>query len=144
LAKEVLLAIDPSKLSVKNSALLVYTINFIVCLYELGEIERAEKIYESEMPILPAVTKVMALAVKILVAERFFFLGRYEESREHYQQALNEKLSKRRHLSILYRLAQIDEKSGDRLAAQQKYKKVADNGNKLWIATQAKKYLEHI
>lgn len=143
-AKEVLLSIEKSYLSVKNGTLLAYTINLISCLYELGEISYAEELFETQIPILPPVNRRMTLAMKLLVAERFFFLNRYEESREKFQQLLSEKISKCIRLGILYRLAQIDEKTGDIVSAQKKYKEVSDNGNKLWIAIQAQKHLKRI
>ncbi|WP_427340814.1 tetratricopeptide repeat protein [Caloranaerobacter sp. DY30410] len=143
-AKEVLLSIEKSYLSVKNGTLLAYTINLISCLYELGEISYAEELFETQIPILPPVNQRMTLAMKLLVAERFFFLNRYEESKEKFQQLLSEKISKCIRLGILYRLAQIDEKTGDIVSAQKKYKEVSDNGNKLWIAIQAQKHLKRI
>ncbi|QZY55951.1 tetratricopeptide repeat protein [Crassaminicella profunda] len=141
-AKEILLSTPKSYLSVKNGTLLVYTINLISCLYELGEVDDAEELYETQVPLLPPVNQRMRIAMKLLIAERFFFLNKYEESKEQFQQLLKEKISKRRKLSILYRLAQIDEKNGNLIAAQKKYKEVAENGNHLGIAIQAQKHLQ--
>jgi len=118
-AKEVLLSIDKSYLSLKNGTLLVYTINLMSCLYELGEISYAEELFETQIPLLPPVNQRMALAMKLIIAERFFFLNRYEESKEKFQQLLQEKISKRVSLGILYRLAQIDEKTGNIVSAQE-------------------------
>ncbi|MEW9095268.1 MAG: hypothetical protein AB2417_09320 [Clostridiaceae bacterium] len=140
-AKEVLLSIDKTHLSVKNGALLIYTINLLCCLYELGEISHAEEIFETQIPLLPPVNARMTLSMKLLVAERFLFLNRYEESKEKLQELLNEKITKRMRISVLYNLAKIDENTGDIDSAQKKYKEVADNGNKLWIAEEAKKHL---
>lgn len=142
-AKELLLAIDKSRLSHKNGTLLAYTINLITCLYELGEISDAEKLYETQITVLPAVNPRMVLAVKSLAAERYFFLNRYEESKAQFTQLLKEKLSKRQYLSTLFRLAQLDEKAGDITAAKEKYSKVASQGNKLYIAKQAGNIIEN-
>ena len=143
-ATELLLNIDKSHLSVKNGTLLVYTINLIVALYELGEISKAEELFEKQIPLLPPVNRGMRLSMKILVAERLFFLNRYEESREQFMELLNEKLSKRKRLGILHTLAQIDEKTGEIVSALEKYKEVVKDGNKLWIATEARRQLEEI
>jgi len=137
-AKEVLLSIDKNKLSYRNGSLLAYTINLISCYYELGEIDRAEELYETQMPTLSPVNKRMMLAVNMLMAERFFFLKRYNESREYFNRLWKEKLSKCRRLEILYRLAQMDELEGNTESAIKRYQKVADNGNKLWIAAKAR------
>lgn len=141
-AKDILLSIDKSKLSVINGSLLAYTINLIGCYYELGEIEKAEKLFETEIPLLCPVNSKMRLAMELLIAERFFFLDRYEESKQKFEQLLNnKKLNKYQKLNILYFLAKIDEKKGDIISAQEKYKEVADKGNKLWISEQARKRL---
>lgn len=143
-SKEILLSIDKSNLSVKNGTLLVYTINLISCLYELGEVSAAEKLFETQVPLLPPVNRGMRLSMKILVAERLFILNRYEESKEQFAQLLEEKLSKRRRLGILYILAQIEEKAGDMASAKEKYREVEDNGNKLWIAVKSQDRLKSL
>lgn len=141
-AKEVLLSIDKSYLSNKSGTLLLYTINLISCLYELGELSDAEELFETQIPILAPVNKRMNLAVNLLIAERFFFLNRYKESKEKFEEILsNEKLDKCTRLSILYTLAQIDKQNGDLISARNKYKEILDNGNKLYIAVKSKEYL---
>ncbi|MBU5484164.1 tripartite tricarboxylate transporter TctB family protein [Clostridium sp. MSJ-11] len=141
-AKELLMSIDKTQLSVRNGTLLAYTINLLCCLYELGEISHAEEIFETQVPLLPPVNARMTLSMKLLVAERFLFLNRYEESKEKFQELLNEKMTKRMRISVLYDLAKIDESTGDIDSAQKKYREVAELGNKLWIAEEAKKNLK--
>lgn len=137
-AKEILLSLDKSKLSRKNDSLLVLTINLIICFYELGEINRAEKLFETQLPALPPINPRIILAVNLLVAERFFYLNRFNESREQFNKIPHQKLSKRARLEVLYFLAQIDEKEGNKEAAMGKYNQVASEGNKLWIARMSK------
>lgn len=144
-AKDILLDIDKNRLSHKNNSLLAYTINLISCLYELGEVHHAEELFETQIPILPPVNKSMTLAVNMLIGERFFYLKRYSESREHFTRLWNEKkLSMRYRLEIIYRLAQMDEQEGDEEAAFKKYKRVAEKGNKLWIAAKARERCEEM
>ncbi len=140
-ARELLMSIDKTYLSVKNGMLLIYTIDLLCCLYELGEISHAEEIFETQIPLLPPVNPRMTLSMKLLVAERFLFLNRYEKSRKKFQELLNEKMTKRVRISVLYSLAKIDENTGDIDSAQNKYKEVAESGNKLWIAKEAKRRL---
>lgn len=140
-AKELLMSIDKTYLSAKNGTLLIYTIDLLYCLYELGEISHAEEIFETQIPLLLPVNPRITLSMKLLVAERFLFLNRYEESREKFQELLNEKMTKRVRISVLYSLAKIDENTGDIDSAQNKYKEVAESGNKLWIAREAKRCL---
>ncbi|MFA9398619.1 MAG: tol-pal system YbgF family protein [Clostridiaceae bacterium] len=139
-AKEVLLSIDQNLLSNKNGTLLIYTINLIACLHELGEIEESEKIYENQIPLLSPINKRLVLSMNFLIADRLFFLGRLDESKENFNELLKQKVSKRIYLSVLYRLAQIEEKTGNTEDARSKYKEVADKGNNLWIAKQTKKH----
>lgn len=141
-AKDILLSIDKSNLSSKNGTLMIYTVNLITCMYELGEISEAEEIFGTEIPLLAPINTRMALSMKIFTAERLFFLNKYKESKEKFQELLKDKIGKRRYLGILYRLAQIDEETGEVELAKKKYKEVADNGNKLWIAIEAQKQLK--
>jgi tetratricopeptide (TPR) repeat protein len=143
-AKEVLLSIDRAYLSVKNGTLLIYTINLILCLYQLGEISHAEELFETQVPLLPPVNSKMTQLMKVLVAERFFFLNRFEESKEKFQELLGEKITKRERLGILYQLAQVEDKQGDINAAKEKYQEVSDYGEDLWIAQQARERLENM
>lgn len=137
-AKEILLSVDGSRLSRKNDTLLVYTINLILCFYELGEVTRAEELFETQIPTLPPINTRIVLAVNVLVGERFFFLGRYDESCKHFNGLLSQKLSKRTRIGIIYYLAQVEEKMGNITAAWEKYRQVAQEGNKLWIAEKAR------
>ncbi len=141
-AKSLLEEVDKSFLSEKNGTLLIYTIDYIICCFELGEIEEAEELFGSQIPILAIPSKRLKSSINILVGERYFFIGKYDQSYEHLNKLLDIELSRRQHLSILDRLAQIDSIRGDFDLAQKKYKKIAQYGNKLWIAAQAKKHLE--
>lgn len=141
-ARDILLSIDKSKLSRKNDSLLVYEINLMLCYYELGETEKAEELFEMTIPTLPPINSRIALHVKVLIAERCFYLKRYEESREKFNQIGNKKLSKRTQLGILYSLAQMDEQEGNIEAAVLKYDQVAVEGNKLWIAKKARAWVQ--
>jgi len=142
-ALEILNTIDQSCLSLKNGTLLVYTLNLIICFYELGDITQAEEIFETQVPLLAPVNRRMVLAMKMLVAERYFYINKYEESKEQFQQLLKEQSSRRTQMEILFRLAQIEEVKGNISDAKQKYMEVAEKGGELWVASQARKTLEH-
>jgi len=136
---EILLAVDKSKLSKTNGTLLVYYINLMECYYELGEVEKAEEVFETEIPLLSSINKNIVLAKEVILAERLFFLKRYEDAKEKYNELLNRKLSKRIRISLIYRLAQINDYEEKHVEAKVQYKEVAEQGNKLWIAEEAKK-----
>lgn len=140
-AKEILASIDKAYLAVENGTLFIYAMNYIICLYELGEIRQAEKMYKTEISDILAKSRFVPLYKILLDAERNYFLKEYDESRELYNDMLRNKISKGKQLQITYRLAQIDEIEGDTDAATEKYREVAERGNKLWIAEQAKKKL---
>ena len=63
-AKDILLSIDKNILSRKNDTLLVYTINLMSCLYELGEVASAEELFEIQIPTLPPINNRILLATK--------------------------------------------------------------------------------
>lgn len=143
-ALDILNEIEKSSLSIKNGSLLAYTLNLIECLYELGDITQAEEIFETQIPLLAPVNRKMILAMEMLVAQRYYYLGKYDKSKDKFQQILKEKLSKRAGLEILFRLAQIDEIDGDIIHAKEKFIEVVEKGGELWVALQSRKHLEQI
>lgn len=140
-AKSLLESIDQTKLSEKNNSLLVYTINLMVCLYELGDISQAEYLFETQISILPPMNTRIKKGVNMLVGERYYYLRKYEEYIKHSETLMAGKLSRRTYLSILFRLAQIEEINGNHEKAKKKYKHVVEQGNKLWIVEQSRKRL---
>lgn len=134
-AKEYLAGIEKSYLSEKNGSYLVYIINLILCCYELGDIEKAELLYESELVQLCPITKRLKKSVEILIGERYYYLKNYDQSYNHLKSLLNYDLSKRQYLGVLYLLAQMDVLNGEIEQANKRFKKIAKLGNKLWIAT---------
>ncbi|BES64958.1 hypothetical protein SANA_13970 [Gottschalkiaceae bacterium SANA] len=137
-AKEELLSVNVERLSDKNGSKLVYVLNLISCHFELGELDQAEQLFETQMPLLTTYNRRMQVAVKAQMAERLFFLERYEESRSAFHALLQEKISARVRVSILYRLAQMDDQMGDWSLAEKNYRLTVEQGNRLWIAEQAK------
>ena len=137
-AKELLLSIDKTKLSPKNGSLLSYMINLICCHYELGEIEEGEALFENQIPILSPINPRLKESVELLIAERLFFLKRFDESKEKLESILEKGVSKRKRLGILYILAEINEVFGETESARKKYSEIAEMGNKLWISKQAR------
>ena len=133
-AKEYLQGIEKSYLSEKNGSYLVYIINLILCYYELGDIEKAELLYETELVQLCPITKRLRKSVEILIGERYYYLKNYDQSYKHLKNLLNYDLDKRQYLGALYRLAQMDVLNGATELASKRFKKIAKLGNKLWIA----------
>lgn len=143
-AKEHLDGIDISYLSAKNGSYLAYTINLILCHYELGEIEKAEILYETNLVKLCPYDKRLQKSIEILIGERYYYLGKYDTSYEHLKKLLVCDLDKRQYLGILYRLAQMDLMNGATEQAIKKFKKIEKLGNKLWIAKSSKEILENM
>lgn len=143
-AKEYLEGIDTSYLSKKNGSLLAYTINLILCHYELGETEKAEILYENNLIrlCLCPLGKRLKKSVEILIGERYYYLKKYDLSYNHLKNLLDYDLSKRQYLGVLYRLAQMDVINGAKEQAIEKFKKIAKLGNKLGIAKESQKMLE--
>ena len=147
--KKILSSIDKTKLSPKNGTMLAYTINMISCLYELGEITEAESIFEKDLFNISLDTIVRSKApikraIKFLNAERKYRLEQYDESQKVFEELLNEKSDKRTYISVLYGLGKIHEKLGDIEKAKEKYLKVSEEGNKLYIALEAKQKIKEL
>lgn len=143
-AKEYLDGINTSFLSEINGSYYVYTLNRIICLYELEETEEAEKLYSTELVRLSPLDKRMKKSAEILIGERYFYLHQYKESYQYLKKLLNIDLEKRSYLSVLFRLAQMDVMNDERELAIKKYKKIAKYGNKLWIAKAAREALKEM
>ncbi|WBW96838.1 tetratricopeptide repeat protein [Oceanirhabdus sp. W0125-5] len=148
-AKSILIDMDKGILSRKNGALLIYTINYILCLYDLGEIEEADKLYETEFinllqDCILSDKPRFKRRIKFLVAEREFIHGKYEESKKKFEELYEEGFSKRHRIAALHGLARINEKLGAREKAIEQYTKIVELGNKLYIVEEAKEKLKEL
>ena len=143
-AKQILLNINKKYLSPKNGTLLIYTINLISCLYELGEIEEAESLFASQIPGLVNKNALLHAQIDELFAERLFFLKEDEECKKHYEKFLKTNLTPYKKAGTLYRLAQLDERGGDLNSAKEKYRQVAEIAPKLWIGQKAQAFLGQV
>lgn len=143
-AKEYLEGVDTSYLSEKDGSLLIYTINLILCLYELGEFEKAENLYETNLVKLSPLGKRLQISVEILIGERYYYLGKHDLSYEHLNKLRTLNLNKRQYLSILFRLAQMEIMKGETDQAIKKLRKIEKFGNMLWIVKSSREILERI
>lgn len=143
-AKEYLMEIDSSYLSKKGMPYLAYINNLIVCHYELGEIDKAESLYETNKIRLCSYGKKINKSVDILIGERYFYLGEYSLSYEHLDKLQRSNLNKRQYLEVIYRLAQMDVINGAKEQAIEKFQEIAYHGNKLWIAKASQEMLERL
>ena len=143
-AKKYLEGIDTSYLSEKDGSYLIYNINLILCLYELGEIDKAEQLYETNLVKLSPLGKRLQKSVDILIGERYYFLGKHNVSYEHLNKLCNRDLEKRQYLSVLFRLAQMEIVMGRKEEATKKLKKIEKFGNKLWIVKASQELLTSI
>ena len=143
-AKGYLDEIDATYLSEKDGSFLAYTINLILCHYELGEIEKAERLYETNLIKLCPLGKRLKKSVEILIGERYYYLGKYDLSYEHLNKLLNFDLDKRQYLGILFRLAQMDIMKGETDQAMKRLNKIVKFGNKLWIVKASQEIMQGI
>ncbi len=136
--------IDHIFLSEKNGSLLPYTINLILCYYELGEMEKAERLYETNLVQLSPFNKRLKKSVEILIGERYYYLEKYDLSYKFLKNLLDYNLSKRQYLGVLYRLAQMEVMNGETEQAIKKFEKIVKFGNKLGIVKESQKILEYM
>lgn len=137
-AKSILTAIDPATLPERYHVSLIHQMNLMYVLYELGDIESAEKVYTEILPMLSVQDAQVILTKEILLAERAYFLEDYEGAKVAIEGLLKRELKNRTKLSLIYRLAQMAEAEGDEALAKSYYEQVAAKGNQLYIAKQAR------
>ncbi len=137
-AKEILQPMENEKMPDQYHIDLIYKMNYMYCLFELGETENAEHMYLDVLPHLSVDDPHIQITKEVLMAERAYFLGEYEEAKELITPLLERTLKLRTRLSLIYRLGLIAESEGDQETAQAMFKDVAEKGNRLWIADQAR------
>lgn len=141
-ARDLLDSIDLSLLSLKNGTLFTFYLNRITCAYLMGEMELAEELFETKVPLLAPVSSKMLLSTEMLIAERFFYTKKYNESQERLLKLLQRKTSRRLRVEIYFLLARIDEELGNSSAAAEKYEKVAKYGGQTAVALKARTILQ--
>lgn len=144
IAKEYLEGLDTKYLSEKDGSFLIYSINLAICYYELGELEKAEQLYETNLIKLSPMGKRTRRSVEILIGERYYYLGKYELCYEHLDKLRSMDLEKRQYLGILFRLAQIELARGETEQAIKKLKKIEKLGNQLWVVEGSRELLEKL
>jgi tetratricopeptide (TPR) repeat protein len=76
------------------------------------------------------------------VGERYYFLGKYDECYNFLKNLLDDKLTRRQYLGIIYRLAEIELMRGETEKAKKHFRKVERLGNKLKIVQLSREKLE--
>lgn len=137
-AKAILTEVDPSTLPERYHVSLIHQMNLMYVLYELGEVEEAERVYTEILPLLSVQDPQVILTKEILLAERAYFLEDYETAEQSIEELLKRELKNRTKLSLVYRLAQMAEAKGEEAIARGYYEEVAEKGNQLYIAKQAR------
>lgn len=137
-AKEILEPMENQKLPNQYHIDLIYKMNFMYCLYELGDVERAENIYLDLLPLLSVEDANVQMTKEVLLAERAYFIGEFEEAKGLIAPLLDRNLKQRTRMSLIYRLGLIAEAEGDEGKANAYFAEVVEKGNRLWIADQAK------
>lgn len=114
---------------------------YIDNLYKLGEIEKAKFRYETEVVTCDWTLKKLQKTWQHLQAQHLYYEKDYVKSRELLENLLQISKKSITKFEFLYELAKIDEKENHLDEAVNKYNHIAKNGNKLWIAAQAKQIL---
>ncbi|MDF2589472.1 MAG: hypothetical protein K0S41_3313 [Anaerocolumna sp.] len=138
-------SVDKDQFGKNKISQTVYYIDLMICYYELGMIEKAEQLFETVLPLAAPYNNKLKQSIDVLIGERFYYLGRYEESYEHLSKVVKEyQMCKRRYLEVIFRLAFMDELKGDMDKAIKRYEKVIKFGNKLGIVNDAKDRLNKL
>ena len=140
-ALEFLHKVEPDHLPKINRSILSYYNVLMIVYYNLNEYHNAKDIYD-KVKRYEVKDKLGQQLMNLLIANKYFYEGNYEESRKRFENYPENKMSKRLKLEILFNLANIDEKEGNIKDAILKYEKVAREGNKLYSAKLAKEKLK--
>ncbi|GAU77177.1 hypothetical protein F3D3_1791 [Fusibacter sp. 3D3] len=116
-----------------------YYHNYCLCLFNLGAIEEAEKIYEQQIAQTPVINKKQRLLLELLMASYYYYKKDYKTSREIVEAFLKQdKITPYLKLNALYDLARIEESEGHLELARDLYQRVAKHGGQLNIAKQSR------
>ena len=124
-----------------------YYNNLIYAYYNLNKVDEAEVIFNERFKELYDQSKnirSLTEAVQMFDAIRLFYLKAYEESKIKLESILDLPYVKRRNVVAMYFLAKIAELNGDIEEAMKKFKIVAQEGNILYVAQEAKNILNQI
>lgn len=142
-AKDCMLGIDTDLFFTNKKNAIIYVIDLVLCYYELGEIEKAESLYQENFEKLQDIKFGLEKNVEILSGVRYYYLKQLDQSYEVLESLLTSELSTRLYLGVLFYLAKMDQQKGDVQLAKERFHKVAEEGNKLWIAQEAKQILNN-
>ena len=127
---------------------LTYHCALMCCYIESGDLDKAGLEYENHIKAMRKglLIQSIAFSVDFLHLEYQYKLNMTAETSKYFLEQLrhlcdaNDKvLTKRQKLSVLYTEAEVLEAMGDFKSATPKYQKVADEGNKLWVAELSRK-----
>jgi tetratricopeptide (TPR) repeat protein len=141
-AKDALNNINKKYLTKWNGSILIFHSYEMNLYYNTGEIDKAMKIYETRIKEYPIKILNESITMNLILANKSYNEKEYKISRELYQRVLQGNKSKRLEIEIYYILANIDEDEGNIEEAIKKYKKVVNEGNKLYSVNLAKEKLK--
>lgn len=143
-ALETLKRVDKSELSPTDNTLLSYNVTYLSCLYQMGEIEEAEKMFETQMALLVPTGNRMKEMMNIFLLERLFYLGKHDECKNRLYSHLENVKFLNTKLNIQYMIAVMEEASGNKEKAISGYNMITEMGNKLNIVIQSKERLAEL
>ena len=140
-AKADLAAMKYEKIS-KNRVLdRLYCCIYITCLYELGEMEEAEKWYKEKVEEYLNSSDLPEYIKHLYAGERFYYQNRYEASRKELQSLLSLSPAKGALVRSLFYLAQMDYQQGRCESAREQYEKIVSMQKHGWMVEEAKRIL---
>lgn len=125
-----------------NGSILIFHSYEMNLYYNTGETDKATEIYDTRIKEYPIKILNESITMDLILANRSYNENEYKISRELYQKVLKVSKSKRLEIEIYYILANIDEAEGNIEEAIKKYKKVVNEGNKLYSVNLAKEKLK--
>lgn len=131
-------------LSKWNGSILIYYSNMMSLYINIGEIDKAKKIYEDKIKDYPIKILNESMTMDVVLANKSFNEKEYNISKELFNKVLKSNKSRRLKFQVYYILAEIAEQEGNIEEAIKKYKIVGEKGNKLYISNLAKEKLKEL
>lgn len=143
-AIDLLSPLGEKDLPIVNGLRLLYYMNLTSAHLGLENKDEVERIFETQLPLLPPVSDAARRGIQLLMAQRLILLGRPNEAPALIEPMLLKSPHPYNTASVHYVLGKAALSQEDHTAVQAHLEKTVEHGNRLYIAQVAKQLLERI
>lgn len=133
--------VEPERLPQANRSILAYYNARMIVYFELGQRDRGQALYEEAERVAFKGDLAQNL-MDLMRANRYFYLGEYEESRRLLEAYPRKRRTRRLNLELEFELGLIDEREAKTSRARERFSQVAQEGKGLHIRGLAEERLK--